>query len=203
MRAPGPVVYDVAMKFKIQSIIPSFVERRRRRQYGVTPRTTWSFDLVQLRVQLLFAMAAADGRLVPEEIEAIDRAIEQAPVPAASRERLREIARRLALAPPELEPLLEPLTAFWEDPPLARALVTDLARVAAVDQLADPREQELLERVCAVVGVDPVRIPAPRPAAEPVRRVRRAPSSVDRASQERIRDAVRRALESSYEQDAS
>lgn len=190
------------MKFKIQSIIPSFVERRRARQYGVTARTSWSFDLVQLRVQLLYAMAAADGRLVREEIEAIDRAIEQAPVPAASRERLRHIARRLEATPPELEPLLEPLSAFREDPALARALVTDLARVAAVDLHADPREQELLERVCAVVGVDPVRIPAPRPAAAPERRVRRAPTAVDRASQERIRDAVRRALETSYERDA-
>jgi uncharacterized tellurite resistance protein B-like protein len=190
------------MDFRIMSLVPSAVQRRRGRQREAASRKTWSYDIVLLRVQLLFAMAAVDGRTVPEELQAIDNAIERAPLPAEQRERLRDAALRLAQAPPRLDPLLESLAGFREDPTFARALVTDLVRVAAIDLHADPREQELLERVCEAVGVDPVIIRVARPVVEaPVERaVRRAPTGSDAVTQERLRESVRKALESSYDQ---
>jgi uncharacterized tellurite resistance protein B-like protein len=191
------------MKFRINSLIPSIVRRRRTRQREEQARQRrWSYDLVLLRVQLLIAMAAVDGRIVREEVQAIDRAIEGAPLPADQRTRLQGIALQLVRTPPRIETLLEPLEAFRADPALARALVTDLARVAAVDLFADPREQALLERICEVVGVDPVAIPAPRTLQVNERPIRRAPKGFDSAAEDRIRDVVRRALEASYEADA-
>ncbi|MCW2926797.1 MAG: Tellurite resistance protein TerB [Thermoleophilia bacterium] len=190
------------MRISVRTIFPSFMHRRRSRQrVDEVQEQRWTYDLVALHVQLLMAMASVDGRVVRSELEAVDRVVERAPLPADQRRALQDLVLRLVSRTPPLEDLLEPLTVFRDEPTLARALVTDLVRVAAVDLVADPREQALLQRVCDFLGVDPITIPAQRP--ETVERpVNRAPSGIDRVSAERMRDAVRRSLEASYARDS-
>ncbi|MBC7461585.1 MAG: TerB family tellurite resistance protein [Thermoleophilia bacterium] len=189
------------MKFRLQNVMPSIVLRRRERQsQTVESCSAWSLELVQLRVRLLVAMAANDGHVVPVEREAIEEVIDRSPLPIDDRAYLRDEVARLIVAPPRLDPLLDALAHFRAEPALARALVTDLVRVAAVDLLEHPRERELLDRVCAAVGLDPVAIPVPGRLATPppTRRPERRAASTGSVAPDRLREIVRQALESSY-----
>lgn len=153
-------------------------------------------------MRLLVAMAAVDEQVRHVEVEEVLSFIDRPSLVHADQERLEQLTKAAITNPPELAPLLEQLSIVASKPAVARLVVDDLVKVAASDSRTDPREVELLETVCEALRIELPAIPthepapsssdsSPRPAAPRVPRL---------MNQQRVRTAVRRALEASYEE---
>lgn len=182
---------------------PNLVQRRRSRQAGEGARPGWSYELAHLRVQLLVAMAAADGHIDAEERRLVEQVVDRVSLPREEHARLVEAAHAALAAPPDVAGLLGPISELATQPALARLLVTELTRVAAADQGAHPREAQVLARVCDAVGLLPARIPAPSLGDviedDDEYDTARTPSPEEaEAARERLLDTVRRSLERAY-----
>ncbi|MCW2923844.1 MAG: Tellurite resistance protein TerB [Thermoleophilia bacterium] len=179
----------------------SFLARRRARQRSGGSRRTYTYELAALHLQLLAAMAGIDDEVRSIEVEEVLAFIDRTNLAPEDIERLEGLARISVQTPPDLEFLGGQLAKLAGKPALATLLVTDLARVAAADSRADPREVALLEFVCAALDLEPVPIPieAPAPAATAPRHEAPTPRPPRLVAQHRVRTAVRVALEASYE----
>ncbi|MCW2921141.1 MAG: Tellurite resistance protein TerB [Thermoleophilia bacterium] len=187
----------------------SFIDRRRARQGGSAAKRAYTFELAALHLELLVAMAAVDEQVHSIEVEEVLDFLDRARLGEEDEARLEQLARAAIAAPPHLDKLIARIGAFVAKPGLATLLVADLARVAAADARADPREVALMEQVCAALNVDAVAIRVPDPDSEPdagrdrVIGERRAPVQ-GAIAQHRVRTQVRRALEQTYaERDAT
>ena len=176
-----------------------FLQRRRARQREDMSGRTYTFELAALHLQLLVAMAAVDDQLRSIEVEEVGAFVDRASLPPADRARLELLVRTSIDAPPQLELLLEGLSSLARRPALAQLLVSDLARVAASDDHAHPRESDLLDLVCETLQLEPVTIkvePSVPLTAAPERPTGPRPARL--VDQHRVRSAVRRSLETSY-----
>lgn len=182
---------------------PSFLDRRRARQGRGAASGSYTFELAALHLRLLVAMAAVDEEVRHVEVEEITAFIDRTTLPHADVERLETVTREALADPPRLESLLEGLEMLVRRPALAKVLVTDLARVAAADARADPREVVLLRYVCDALRVEHVSIDIPEPelprhfarGTAPTPLSQRQPRLIN---QHRVRTAVRTALDASY-----
>jgi tellurite resistance protein len=188
-----------------------FLQRRRARQRdgGSARERAYTFDLAALHLRLLVAMAAVDEEVRHVEVEEVLGFIDRPSLGRDELARLEELARVSLAAPPQVESLLGELTRFARRPSIARAVVDDLARVAAADLREDPRETRMLESVCDALQLERVEIQlpeAPAPNAAPTTGATgpRTPAAGGPrlVARHRARTAVRRALEASYREDA-
>jgi uncharacterized tellurite resistance protein B-like protein len=178
-----------------------FLERRRARQRGGGTRGGYTFALAALHVELLAAMADADGQLRSIEVEEVLAFIDRATLGRGELDRLEQCARMALRSPPSLDVLCDQLATMAGRPAIARQVVEDLARVAAADARTDPCEVELLARVCDTLQLPRIELPADDElgvvdASRPRRLRELAPRVI---AERRARNAVRRTLDVSGE----
>jgi hypothetical protein len=95
-------------------------------------------------IELLVALAWADGKLVPEERRMIERQVQLAELPRATKERLLGLLDH----PPDADELvLEPL-----EPSARRFVLEQAILLSLVDDELDPREQWLLRSLSERLG---------------------------------------------------
>ena len=179
---------------------PGFLERRRARQGGDSPRSrAYTFELAALHVQLLVAMAAVDEQVVTSEVDEVLAVLDRTSLDAKQVARLEQLARASLAQPPQLDALMAQLQKIAGRHAVARMVVDDLARVAAADSREDPRETRMLDEVCDALRIDRIRIPIEPASATGGASSGRAPVRGPRlVARHRARTAVRRALEESY-----
>ncbi len=114
------------------------------------------YNAAALRLQLLVAMAAADGKVQLGEMDLLVDAIPGPPVDDDLRVRLRSLLKMLLEAPPTLEEVVTKIAAHCPKRAVAEQLVRELVRVAGNDGSIDEREEDLLRMVCAAMGLKPV-----------------------------------------------
>lgn len=185
--------------FRRPASYPSFLERRRARRSGGASRT-YTYELAALHIELLVAMAAVDEQVRHIEIETALAFIDRASLPRDELALLEQRAKEAVASPPRLDRLLSGLEAFAGKRAQATMLVTDLARVAAADARADPREVKLLGAICDALGVEHVTIDiTPEPSAIGSNQHRdRTPRPPRLVANQRVRNEVRAGLERRY-----
>lgn len=183
--------------------VSQLLSRRRGREgtsAGGRGARGYRYELAVLHLELLVAMAAADGQLRSAEVDAVLGFIDRSALGPADAERLQRHARQVLQDPPDLDLLLSRLAPLARDRVLAAKLVRDLAQVATADAHTDPRECRALDAACDALGVTRQRLESAQ--EQETRAAVRA--ARDRAatlvSQRRTRAAVRDALEASYRQ---
>lgn len=187
----------------------SLFERRRARRERGDANRPYTFELAALHLELLIAMAAVDGDICAIEVDNVLGFIDRTSLVEDDRRRLEELASVGIQRPPRLDVLGRQLSSFAGRPALARRMAEDLAKVAAADKRADPREETLLRFVCDSLNVPhvPIRIIGEATDVGATRVPNHASSTrsaaVARAeaiaASRRVRSAVRSALEASYE----
>ncbi|MCW2926057.1 MAG: Tellurite resistance protein TerB [Thermoleophilia bacterium] len=126
--------------------------------------STHGYHLAALRLQLLVAMAASDGRVQMAELDAAARAIDAARVDEPMRERLDQLLRTLVNAPPRIEQIVGRIAACRPSKPIALALITEMTALARLDGHVDAAEERLLRLVCGALGLPPRTLRRRRPA---------------------------------------
>jgi uncharacterized tellurite resistance protein B-like protein len=166
----------------------------------------YTYELAALHLQLLFAMAAVDDEVMQVEVEEVLAFIDRASMREEDVARLEQLARASLAVPPSLDDLTDQLGRLAKRPSIARLVADDLARVAAADACEDPRETRMLAAVCDVLGVPTVEIrvehPEPKLSTGSASRSAPTPRVPRLVTQHRARVAVRKALESSYREEA-
>lgn len=123
------------------------------------------YDRAALQLNVLVAMAMADGRLQAIEYDRLV-AIADRISSNATRERVNELLKLLLQAPPTEEDALRALLIAPGYKGLTRSLVEDIQSVARADDVVDPREERLLRLLSAVGGGVPLTLHPT--AAEPL-----------------------------------
>jgi hypothetical protein len=113
------------------------------------------YHLTALRLQLLVAMAASDGKVLPVEVDKIARVIDEARVGAESTERLEQLLRMLLASPPTIEQVVERIAEQSPRRAVAEAFVRELVYVGRLDDVIDDREEEMLRLVCGAFKLQP------------------------------------------------
>jgi uncharacterized membrane protein YebE (DUF533 family) len=113
------------------------------------------YHLTALRLQLLVAMAASDGKVLPVEIDKIARVIDESRVDAESTERLEQLLRMLLNSPPTIEEVVERIADQSPKRKVAEAFVRELIYLGRLDDVIDEREEEMLRLVCGAFQLQP------------------------------------------------
>lgn len=113
------------------------------------------YQVAALRMQLLVAMAASDGRVLPVEVDRIARTIDDARLDPESTERLEQLLKILLDAPPTLDQVVERIVEQAPKRAVAERLVGELVYVARIDDRLEDEEEELLRLVCGALGIEP------------------------------------------------
>lgn len=111
--------------------------------------------MAALRLQLLVAMAASDGRVQPVEIDPIAATLDEPGLDVEEAERLAQLLRMLLEAPPLLADVIDRIAVYTPGRAVAEAFVRELVQLAQADDRLDKREEELLRIVCGALGLEP------------------------------------------------
>ena len=124
------------------------------------------FELALLRLHLVVAIGAADGRLDGDERRAITGLVDSWELTPADLESLRRRLRRLLREPPALESLLRRIV-LRASGDLGEVIVGDLYDIAHADGEVDPREENMLRMVCGALRIEPRSLHDPERRARP------------------------------------
>ena len=115
-----------------------------------------AYNAAALRLQLLVAMAAADGRVQLGEMDLLADAVPGPPLDDESRRRLHQLLKMLIEAPPSLEDVVHKIREHAPRRAVAQQLVRELVKIAGSDGSIDDHEEELLRMVCGAMGIPPI-----------------------------------------------
>lgn len=111
--------------------------------------------MAALRLQLLVAMAASDGKVQPVEVDKVARVIDESRLDAESTARLEQLLKIMLDSPPSIEQVIERISEQAPRRRIAEALVRELVYVGRLDDVIDDREEELLRLVCGAFRLEP------------------------------------------------
>jgi uncharacterized membrane protein YebE (DUF533 family) len=114
-----------------------------------------AYQVAALRLQLLVAMAASDGKVQTIEVDRVAQTIDDAALDEENTHRLEQLLRMLLNAPPSLEQLVERITEQAPKRQVAETLVRELVHVAKADDHLDDSEEALLRLVCGALRLEP------------------------------------------------
>jgi hypothetical protein len=106
-------------------------------------------------MQLLVAMAASDGKVLPVEVDKVARVIDDTRLDAESTQRLEQLLRMLLASPPTIEEVVERIAEQTPKRAVAEAFVRELIYIGRLDDVIDDREEELLRLVCGAFELHP------------------------------------------------
>jgi uncharacterized membrane protein YebE (DUF533 family) len=125
------------------------------RQRATSKGGEHEYQVAALRLQLLVAMAASDGKVQTVEVDRVAQTIDHAQLDEEHTKRLEQLLRMLLDAPPSLEQLVERITERNPKRHVAETLVRELVHVAKADDYLDDSEEALLRLVCGALRLEP------------------------------------------------
>jgi tellurite resistance protein len=133
------------------------MKRLLRRRGSTASGTVGAHDyhLAALRLQLLVAMAASDGRVLPIEVDKVAGVVDESKLDAESVERLEQLLRMLLDSPPTIEQVIGRIKEQVPQRKVAEELVRELVYVGRLDDVIDDREEDMLRLVCGAFGLQP------------------------------------------------